>query len=291
MSVQVKRRRDIATNVAPYVGAQGELIVDTTNNRVVVQDGVTAGGWAAAKLSEVITNGRTAVSDLAYAVLATDRLVAYTALTAARVVTLPAANLFPTGTILVIADESGGCTATNRLNVTPTGLDKIDGVNALTAIIMPYGYLAIESNGLASPNGKWTIVDQPTGMQAIQPLTFAPNGAGMTFETIEQLVTLASGTSVTATVPIPANCILFGVSTRVVTSVTGAPAFNVGVAGNATLFGGTLGVTAGGTNFGLIGPTPEYAAVSLLVASTGAAFTGGTIRLAMHFLVLQPSQS
>jgi hypothetical protein len=52
MSVQVKRRRDTAANVAAYAGAQGELIVDTTNNRVTVHDGVTPGGWAAAKLSD-----------------------------------------------------------------------------------------------------------------------------------------------------------------------------------------------------------------------------------------------
>jgi Major tropism determinant N-terminal domain len=45
MSVQVKRRRDTATNVASFVGAQGELIVDTTNNRLRVMDGATAGGW------------------------------------------------------------------------------------------------------------------------------------------------------------------------------------------------------------------------------------------------------
>lgn len=52
MSVQVKRRRDTAANVAAYAGAQGELIVDTTNNRVTIHDGVTPGGWAAAKLSD-----------------------------------------------------------------------------------------------------------------------------------------------------------------------------------------------------------------------------------------------
>ena len=55
MSVQVKRRRDTATNISTFTPAQGELIVDTTNNRVIVGDGATAGGWAAAKLSEVAT--------------------------------------------------------------------------------------------------------------------------------------------------------------------------------------------------------------------------------------------
>ncbi len=53
MSVQVKHRRDTATNIAAFTPAQGELIVDTTNNRVVVGDGATAGGFSAAKLAEV----------------------------------------------------------------------------------------------------------------------------------------------------------------------------------------------------------------------------------------------
>ena len=53
MSVQVKRRREAESFLATFVGASGELIVDTTNNRVQVHDGATAGGFAAAKLSEV----------------------------------------------------------------------------------------------------------------------------------------------------------------------------------------------------------------------------------------------
>ena len=53
MSVQVQLRRDTAANIAGVAGAQGELFVDTTNNRVIVNDGATAGGFPAAKLSEV----------------------------------------------------------------------------------------------------------------------------------------------------------------------------------------------------------------------------------------------
>lgn len=52
MSVQVKRRRDTAANIASFTPAQGELIVDLTNNRVIVGDGSTVAGWPAAKLSE-----------------------------------------------------------------------------------------------------------------------------------------------------------------------------------------------------------------------------------------------
>ena len=51
-AVQVQYRRGTAAQVAAFTGAAGEMVVDTTNNRVVVQDGATAGGFPAAKLSE-----------------------------------------------------------------------------------------------------------------------------------------------------------------------------------------------------------------------------------------------
>lgn len=52
-AVQVQYRRGTAAQVASFTGAQGELIVDTTTNRVVVQDGSTAGGWPAARLVDI----------------------------------------------------------------------------------------------------------------------------------------------------------------------------------------------------------------------------------------------
>ena len=59
MSTQVQLRRDNAANVAAFTGKPGEVIVDTTNNRLCLQDGATAGGIPAAKLSEVVTLGAT----------------------------------------------------------------------------------------------------------------------------------------------------------------------------------------------------------------------------------------
>jgi len=52
-AVQVQYRRGTATQVAAFTGAQGELVVDTTSNRVTVHDGATAGGFPAAKLYEL----------------------------------------------------------------------------------------------------------------------------------------------------------------------------------------------------------------------------------------------
>lgn len=46
MSIQVKRRREAASFLATFTGAAGELLVDTTNSRVQVHDGTTAGGWS-----------------------------------------------------------------------------------------------------------------------------------------------------------------------------------------------------------------------------------------------------
>jgi hypothetical protein len=54
MSEQLQLRRGTSAQVAAFIGAQGEVVVDATNNRIVVQDGATAGGFAAAKLSEVL---------------------------------------------------------------------------------------------------------------------------------------------------------------------------------------------------------------------------------------------
>ena len=52
-AVQLQHRRGSASQISTFTGAQGELVIDTTNNRIVVQDGSTPGGWSAAKLSEV----------------------------------------------------------------------------------------------------------------------------------------------------------------------------------------------------------------------------------------------
>ena len=157
-AVQVQYRRGSSAQVASFTGAAGEMVIDTTNNRVVVQDGSTAGGWPAAKLAEVLTNTRTAVSDANYTALTTDRTVAYTAITAARTVSLPASSSFPTGTRLLVVDESGSCSALLTVTLSASGTDTIDG--AATAVInAAYGYLAVESNG----SGKWTIIDQPGG--------------------------------------------------------------------------------------------------------------------------------
>ena len=103
--------------------------------------------------------GRTQVSDAAYTVLASDRTVAVTALTAARVLTLPAASAYPAGAALTIVDESGACSATSTVTIAAAGTDTVNGA-ANAVLAAPYAYLALESNTA----NKWTVIDQPSGV-------------------------------------------------------------------------------------------------------------------------------
>lgn len=58
MARQVQLRRGSAAETAAFTGAVGEATVDTTDDRIVVHDGATAGGHPMAKESEVIKQGR-----------------------------------------------------------------------------------------------------------------------------------------------------------------------------------------------------------------------------------------
>jgi hypothetical protein len=256
--------------------------MDTTNNRLVVSDGSTAGGWPAAKLVEVITNGRTPVSDAAYSALTTDRMIAYTALSAARVVSLPPASAYPTGTRLLIVDETGNCSTTKTLTISPNGSDVIDG--ATSAIVnVAYGFIGVESN----QSGEWTTVDQGF-MPALANIAAAAHGANLQIGMLETLVTLSGG-STNASVQIPANCIVLAVGARVVTAITGATSYEVGVSGNLSQFGSGLSISAGSTNYGLIGPTAFYSATTLTITATGGSFSGGQVRLSIAYMLANPS--
>lgn len=258
--------------------------MDTTNNRLVINDGSTAGGWAAAKLSEVQTNSRTPVSDTAYTVLSTDRMVAYTGLTAARTVTLPASSAYPTGTRLLIIDETGNCSVTKTLTIAPNGSDVIDGVTSV-AVNQAYGFIGLESNQA----GEWTMIDQGF-MPALQSIAAAPHGANIQIGVLETLVTL-SGASTNASLQIPANCIVLAVGARVITAITGVTSYEVGVAGNVSQFGSVLSIAPGSANFGLIGPTAFYVATTLTITAAGGTFTGGQVRLSISYMLANPSAS
>ena len=176
-AVQVQYRRGTATQVAGFTGAQGELVVDTTNNRVVVQDGATAGGFPAAKSSEA-------------------------------------------GTV--------------------------------------------------------------TGV----------HGSTVQLGVLEDTIT-CSGASSVSTIQIPNRAIVLAVSVYVLTAITGATSFNVdattsasgGAGTTAGQFGANLGIASGSSNSGVIGPTAWYAASTIKLTANGGNFSGGSVRVAVQYLV------
>ncbi|ATQ43548.1 DUF2793 domain-containing protein [Caulobacter mirabilis] len=113
----------------------------------------------------------------------------------------------------------------------------------------------------------------------------AANGARSRFSILEEDVAL-SGASAASTLAIPARAIVLGVGSRTLAAVTGASAYDCGVAGEAAKFGGSLGVATGSTNMGVIGPTAVYANTPVVLTAIGAPFTGGVVRLSVHLLQL-----
>ena len=220
---------------------------------------------------------RMQVADAAYVVQPSDRTVAVTALTAGRVITLPAASAYPQGTTLTIVDESGACSATTTLTLVRAGGDTVNG-SASAVIASPYGYLALQSNG----SNKWTVVDQAIAPAALATVAQGQAGSQIQFGVLEQLVAL-SGASTSSTIQIPNRAIVFAVSARTVTAITGAPSYGVGVSGNATQFGGSLGSAAGSSNSGIIGPSGFYSPTPIVITATSGSFTGGAVRIAIQY--------
>ena len=92
-------------------------------------------------------------SDANYTAVATDTIVGQTGtLTAARVVTLPAANAVPAGYELIVCDMSGSVTATNTITLQRAGSDTLNGSTSV-AINSAYGARRLISNG----SNKWTF--------------------------------------------------------------------------------------------------------------------------------------
>jgi hypothetical protein len=198
------------------------------------------------------------------------------------VVSLPASSAYPTGTRLLIVDETGNCSSIKTITLSPNGSDAINGASS-AVINVAYGYIAIESSGA----GEWTVVDQGFA-SALGTSAEAAHGANVQIGVLETLVTL-SGASTNASLQIPANCIVLAVGARVVTAITGAPSYEVGVSGNLTQFGSALNTSAGSTNYGLVGPTAFYSATTIIITATSGSFSAGQVRLSIAYLNANPS--
>lgn len=133
-------------------------------------------------------------------------------------------------------------------------------------------YVGAEARTLLFDGGAWR-----------DALAGTPSGATATLRTVEEELVLAGG-FVASTLLIPNRAICLAVASRTVAAVTGASAYEVGIAGETSKFGGLLGVALGAGNIGVIGPQAFYADTPLRVTALGGSFTGGRVRLVLSYL-------
>ncbi|KZL18144.1 DUF2793 domain-containing protein [Pseudovibrio sp. WM33] len=136
--------------------------------------------------------------------------------------------------------------------------------------------------------------DPATGGLAIQQeatvISETDHGAQSQFVTVDEELSLA-GSSVDSSVLIPNRAIVFCVSTRTVEAVTGAASYDCGLAGEQSKFGGSLGAAVGSNNAGVIGPQAFYGDTAVRLTANGGDFTGGKVRIALHYFLPVTPQS
>lgn len=125
----------------------------------------------------------------------------------------------------------------------------------------------------------WRLVSQPT----------APGGGFTVMRQVEVDHAIGAGDTSETTAFIPDKAIVLGVTARVIASVTGAAAWSLGVTGSPDRYGAGIGVGLNAYAHGVTGsPLAYYGGSSLLLTAEGGSFTGGTVRIAVHYFELAP---
>lgn len=137
-------------------------------------------------------------------------------------------------------------------------------------------HLLDEARDVTFDGSNWILAGADT------VLAQSPGGAKTRAILIADSVIGLTGASVVTAITIPARSIVFCVSVRTTEAIAGASSFDCGIAGETSKFGGSLGVAAGASNLGVIGPTAFYADTAIVLTANGGSFTGGTVSLAIH---------
>lgn len=112
-------------------------------------------------------------------------------------------------------------------------------------------------------------------------------GGAQTLFRIAEIDHSVSGASSTTAAFIPDKAIVLGVSARVLTTLTGATGWDLGVAGSTDRYGSGFGTAAGEVVEGVTGqPQAYYGGTSLVLSASGGSFTGGSVRIAVHYLAI-----
>ncbi|WEF23480.1 DUF2793 domain-containing protein [Paracoccus sp. S3-43] len=155
-------------------------------------------------------------------------------------------------------------------------------------------------------NGGWVFVPPSRGMRAfvadrgveavfdgqawfMGAATFGSMGSGLAFGMAQGEVTVGTGTSFDTGIAIPAGVMVIGAVARITQALTGGlTTWRLGTADSDNRFGQGLGKATGSWARGMLGtPMTYYSSATLLMTGEGGGFTGGTVKLAVHWLDLR----
>lgn len=160
----------------------------------------------------------------------------------------------------------------------PSGLSIGTTATIATSTDTTSGILQIASPStgsitLSSGNAIATTIDSSQN----QLYSTGSNGQSLNIKHLTELTTIAAAATTDTVIQIPANCIVIGVSVRVVTVIPTAATFNYGVAGFTARYGTGIAVAATTTYPGMDDGTRFYStAISIRITPnlTPAAATG-----------------
>jgi hypothetical protein len=137
--------------------------------------------------------------------------------------------------------------------------------------------------GLALHDGSdWRLESQPV----------SPGGALSALRVAEIDHVIVPGATSETTALIPDKAIVLGVTGRVLTAITGAAGWQLGVAGSPDRYGSGIGVGANSFLHGVTGsPLAYFGGSSLLLTAEGGDFIGGLVRIAVHYHELSPPRA
>jgi hypothetical protein len=121
------------------------------------------------------------------------------------------------------------------------------------------------------------------------------NGQFTTTTTASALVSTPSGSTATAVGLIPAGSFVIGITVRVTTTVTGPSGFDVGDGIDVDRWGNSIAVASGTTtditDYTSGAVTTFPVANDVVITSDGVDFTGGAVRITVHYQTLNPATS
>tara|TARA_R110002012_G_scaffold40547_10_gene111703 strand:+ start:13569 stop:14312 length:744 start_codon:yes stop_codon:yes gene_type:complete len=146
-----------------------------------------------------------------------------------------------------------------------------------------------ESVMLVRVSVNWIPLDVAMGLiirGATVSLAEGVMGSTTSLGIIDATVSGMTGSAVTASLILPANALILGVTARVTTPIVGATGFALGIAGEPELFGTGYAPETSTEAVGVIGPRAFATATLVVVTAEGGSFTGGALNLACHTLTL-----